>query len=96
MYVRIYLSFFSICLVIIPKNNRNSLVVSFSQRISPFWIRTKLGVEQYQVNRIFYQDLAFWYIQNLKADLRIDYVQRVENYKSTRNTKGEFNLGKCG
>ena len=72
------------------------LVVSFSQRISPFWIRTKLGEEQYQVNRIFYQDLAFWYIQNLKADLRIDYVQRVENYKSTRNTKGEFNLGKSG
>ena len=70
MYVHIFLSFF-VCLVIIQKkNNRKSLAVSFSHRISPFWIRYNLGAEQNQVNFIFF---TIWLFGTYKLDSRPTY-----------------------
>ena len=78
--MHIFLSFF--CLFGHHSNNdRKSLVVSFSQRISPLWIRYKLGAIKWIASR-------FGFLVHMTADLRIDYVQRVEKifkiHKSTR------------
>ena len=42
----------------------------------------------------FFNDLDFWCIQNLRADLRSDYVQRVENSKISKEYSKRVNLRK--